>query len=66
MYIYLINTHGKEYEIYNQKKDRINYVRSGVLKKTLYNDKKVKVAEIKTPVFEKLSPEYKIKTDTGV
>ena len=66
MYIYLINTHGKEYEIYNQKKDRINYVRSGVLKKTLYNDKKDKVAEIKTPVFEKLSPVYKIKTDTGV
>ena len=65
MYIYLINTHGKEYEIYNQKKDRINYVRSGVLKKTLYNDKKDKVAEIKTPVFEKLSPVYKIKTDTG-
>lgn len=66
MYIYLINTHGKEYEIYNQKKDRINYVRPGVLKKTLYNDKKDKVAEIKTPVFEKLSPVYKIKTDTGV
>ena len=66
MYIYLINTHGKECEIYNQKKDRINYVRSGVLKNTLYNDKKDKVAEIKTPVFEKLSPVYKIKTETGV
>ena len=66
MYIYLINTHGREYEIYNQRKDRINYVRSGVLRKTLYNDKKDKVAEIKTPVFEKLSPVYKIKTETGV
>ena len=66
MYIYLINTHGNEYEIYNQRKDRINYVKSGVLKKLLYNDKKEKVAEIKTPVFEKLSPVYKIKTDTGV
>ena len=66
MYIYLINTHGNEYEIYNQRKDRINYVRSGVLKKLLYNDKKEKVAEIKTPVFEKLSPVYKIKTDTGI
>lgn len=32
----------------------------------MYNDKKDKVAEIKTPVFEKLSPVYKIKTDTGV
>ena len=66
MYIYLINTHSNEYEIYNQRKDRINYVKSGVLKKLLYNDKKEKVAEIKTPVFEKLSPVYKIKTDTGV
>lgn len=66
MYIYLINTHGNEYEIYNQRKDRINYVKSGVLKKLLYNDKKEKVAEIKTPVFEKLSPVYKIKTDTGI
>ena len=66
MYIYLINTHSNEYEIYNQRKDRINYVKSGVLKKLLYNDKKEKVAEIKTPVFEKLSPVYKIKTDTGI
>ena len=66
MYIYLINTHSNEYEIYNQRKDRINYVKSGVLKKLLYNDKKEKVAEIKTPVFEKLSPVSKIKTDTGV
>ena len=63
MYIYLINTHGKECEIYNQRKDRINYVRAGVLKNILYKDK---VAEIKTPVFEKLSPVYKMKTDTGV
>ena len=42
MYIYLIDTHNGDYEIYDQKKDRINYVRSGVLKKTLYNDKKEK------------------------
>ncbi len=66
MHIYLIDTHSREYEIYNRKKDRINYVRAGVFKKILYSDKKEKVAEIKTPVFEKLSPVYKIKTDTGI
>ncbi len=66
MHIYLIDTHGRECEIYNRKKDRINYVRAGVFKKILYSDKKEKVAEIKTPVFEKLSPVYKIKTDTGI
>ena len=66
MYIYLIDTHNGDYEIYDQKKDRINYVRSGVLKKTLYNDKKEKVAEIRIPVFKKLRAVYKIKTDTGI
>lgn len=66
MYIYLIDTHNGDYEIYDQKKDRINYVRSGAFKKTLYNDKKEKVAEIRIPVFKKLSAVYKIKTDTGI
>ena len=66
MHIYLIDTHSRECEIYNQKKERINYVRSGVFKKQLYNDKKQKIAEIGIPVLRKLKPVYKISTDTGI
>lgn len=66
MHIYLIDTHSREYEIYNQQKNRINYVRQSVFKKQLYNDKKEKVAEIGMPVLRKLKPVYKIRTDTGI
>lgn len=66
MHIYLVDTHSRECEIYNRKKDRINYVRAGVFKKQMYNDKKQKIAEIGIPVLRKLKPVYKISTDTGI